>query len=603
MATKLRTLVSKEKRRYQKNGYDLDLTYITDQVVAMGFPSEGREGVYRNPLKEIQRFLKEFHDGHYKIYNLCSERSYDIAKFNNAVECFPFDDHNAPTLEVLFDCCANIHEFLQKDKKNTVFVHCKAGKGRTGVMIACYLMYAEPEKWATEPAEVLNFYAAARTYNQKGVTIPSQIRFVKYFAELVLAGYKRPPEAETLLVKRILLTPWLPTLADHSQKTAKIVERNEAARQVGGVYAQFSAAELAAAEEAREAAKGDTKEDGVSPVTDASQIGFTVYKFRTLIHTHSATNVTSEGGSKAIGTVAGGETVTASERTRRKGSWLRRSSKSKKEKKDKKKKPGNRKKDAKDASSLEIGLDDLDLGAGEVDVDYTGRQARLSSGPTSGAGSGESTEESAGVLGDFYFEASPAFPHLEISPGVPIPVCGDTKIDLFVGDGSKPKEQRMCAFWFNTTMVRRRAHARECRRRVAAGMDPEPAGPLFDDDINDDDINDDDIISMTSSKRKRKWFEYAPPGGFFGECAVSRDGTHYAMAVQRFELDKALKDKTHFGDAKRGKSQGFRLILELASPEDGEHVSSSSSSSSDGDDGGDGGDGGGGGDAKGEVDD
>jgi phosphatidylinositol-3,4,5-trisphosphate 3-phosphatase/dual-specificity protein phosphatase PTEN len=53
MNSLIRSAVSKKKRRYQKNGYDLDLSYITDKIIAMGFPSEGKEGVYRNPLKEV----------------------------------------------------------------------------------------------------------------------------------------------------------------------------------------------------------------------------------------------------------------------------------------------------------------------------------------------------------------------------------------------------------------------------------------------------------------------------------------------------------------------------------------------------------------------
>jgi len=41
--TKLRNMVSKEKRRFKDEKYDLDLTYINDKIIAMGFPSSGSE--------------------------------------------------------------------------------------------------------------------------------------------------------------------------------------------------------------------------------------------------------------------------------------------------------------------------------------------------------------------------------------------------------------------------------------------------------------------------------------------------------------------------------------------------------------------------------
>jgi hypothetical protein len=40
---KMRNLVSKEKRRHKEGQYDLDLTYINDKIIAMGFPSSGSE--------------------------------------------------------------------------------------------------------------------------------------------------------------------------------------------------------------------------------------------------------------------------------------------------------------------------------------------------------------------------------------------------------------------------------------------------------------------------------------------------------------------------------------------------------------------------------
>ncbi len=63
----IRKLVSKKKHRYQDDVFDLDLTYVTENIIAMGFPSEGLEGAYRNPMPEVQKFLDQRHPDSYKV--------------------------------------------------------------------------------------------------------------------------------------------------------------------------------------------------------------------------------------------------------------------------------------------------------------------------------------------------------------------------------------------------------------------------------------------------------------------------------------------------------------------------------------------------------
>jgi len=199
----VRRKVSKNKRRYKKDGFDLDLTYtLHKKIIAMGFPSEKMEGLFRNPISEVQRFYETYHKDNYYLYNLCQERDYDHEKFHGRVKNFPFYDHNAPPLNLISECCIDIHNWLNENPKHMVGVNCKAGKGRTGLIICCYLLLCEECK---DTDEALRFYGRRRTRDGKGVTIASQQRYIRYYERILKELGGQIPEAPPLTLTRIVV--------------------------------------------------------------------------------------------------------------------------------------------------------------------------------------------------------------------------------------------------------------------------------------------------------------------------------------------------------------------------------------------------------------
>ena len=71
MKALIRGLVSGKKVRYQQDGHDLDLTYVTPRIIGMSYPaSEGIQKIYRNTVGKVAKMLQAKHGEKYWVYNL-----------------------------------------------------------------------------------------------------------------------------------------------------------------------------------------------------------------------------------------------------------------------------------------------------------------------------------------------------------------------------------------------------------------------------------------------------------------------------------------------------------------------------------------------------
>ncbi|CAD8112550.1 unnamed protein product [Paramecium sonneborni] len=198
----IREKVSGKKKRFIKEGYNLDLTYVTKRIIAMSYPGEGLEGLYRNPIDQVATYLNTQHNRDYMVFNL-SGRKYDRSKFGGEVQDdWQWKDHHSPSLDLLFEICDLIHGYLKGDKVNVVVIHCLAGKGRTGTIICCYLLYTGKFQ---SVADVLYYYGTQRfEVEGLGVNQPCQMKYIEYFYKLLTMGIKGQIVYPTFInIKRI----------------------------------------------------------------------------------------------------------------------------------------------------------------------------------------------------------------------------------------------------------------------------------------------------------------------------------------------------------------------------------------------------------------
>eukprot|EP00056_Hartaetosiga_gracilis_P010146 m.148788 g.148788 ORF g.148788 m.148788 type:complete len:1155 (-) comp13264_c2_seq1:283-3747(-) len=197
----IRKVVTGNKIRYVTEYVDLDMTYITPRIIAMSFPASGLMATYRNSLNDVASLLNSKYGSHYLVFNV-SDKSYDISKLDHQVLDFGWPDHMAPPLERLCSIILSLSSWLESDEKNVVVVHCKGGKGRTGVVVASYFSF---RKLFNNAEDAMYHFALKRFANAEvggahvGVSNPSQRRYVRYIDSIVNGNLQVWPKPIRLL--------------------------------------------------------------------------------------------------------------------------------------------------------------------------------------------------------------------------------------------------------------------------------------------------------------------------------------------------------------------------------------------------------------------
>jgi len=177
----------------------LDLCYVTDTIIATSGPGATYPQVaYRNPLKDLVKFLDLKHGTQWAIWEFRAEGTgYPDEEVYGRVWHYPWPDHHPPPFALIPLIMGSMRNWLKDEKEEgrVVVVHCKAGKGRSGTVCCSYLI--SEEGWTPEEAMQRFTERRMRPGFGVGISIPSQRRWIGYVDRWAKGGkvyLERPVE-------------------------------------------------------------------------------------------------------------------------------------------------------------------------------------------------------------------------------------------------------------------------------------------------------------------------------------------------------------------------------------------------------------------------
>mmetsp|Transcript_20497 Transcript_20497/g.42331 ORF Transcript_20497/g.42331 Transcript_20497/m.42331 type:complete len:544 (+) Transcript_20497:77-1708(+) len=184
---------------------DAEVVYITDRIVTLSHPflqsTTDGDITPERKLAAVGHLLRKRHGGRYMIWNL-SEVEYDADVLDDQVLVYKFPGSPSPPLGLLLKLLLSMESWLKADERNVAVIHCLTGRGRTSTVLAAFLCWTG-EAGFSDVNVALEYIARCKRCAVETLTIPSQVRYVSYFANM-LDGVR--PSQPPLMLKRIIMS-------------------------------------------------------------------------------------------------------------------------------------------------------------------------------------------------------------------------------------------------------------------------------------------------------------------------------------------------------------------------------------------------------------
>lgn len=118
--------------------------------------------------------------------------------------CLHVSADNPPMFDKLVRFLHRVENFMDEGSHNVIAVHCKGGKGRTGVFVCAWLRYSQ---FRDNCLDAMEYFASRRSgpkaKHTQGVTGASQRRYLTYFDKALSAGGYRTNKLRLMKIRLI----------------------------------------------------------------------------------------------------------------------------------------------------------------------------------------------------------------------------------------------------------------------------------------------------------------------------------------------------------------------------------------------------------------